>query len=211
MGMAEMAEVLWTGHLKPQPGQPAVARPRPLCAVQRPRLDAAVRAAAPQRLRPAHGRAEELPPAAQQDPGPPRVGVTPGVETTTGPLGQGQPTRWAWRWPRSCWQPSSTARPHMVDHFTYVFLGDGCLMEGISHEACSLAGTLAPVQAGGVLRRQRHQHRRPCGGLVHRRHAGKRFEGLWLERDRPVDGHDRRPWMRAHPPRRSAKPMASPR
>ena len=70
MGMAEIAVALWTPPPAPQPGQPALGEPRPLRALQRPRLDAAVRAAAPHRLRPADGGAEALPPAAFEDAGP---------------------------------------------------------------------------------------------------------------------------------------------
>ncbi|MCK7492614.1 MAG: hypothetical protein MZW92_14385 [Comamonadaceae bacterium] len=73
-------------------------------------LDAALRAAAPHRLRPADERAAQLPPAAQQDAGPPRGGRHAGRRDHHRPAGPGhQPTRWAWRWPRSCWRTSSTA------------------------------------------------------------------------------------------------------
>ena len=76
-------------------------------------------------------------------PGHPEYGETPGVEVTTGPLGQGFAWRWVWRWRRSTWRRFTTAtRTTIVDHHTYVLCGDGDLMEGISHETASLAGTL---------------------------------------------------------------------
>src|SRR5213592_3763075 len=143
MGMAEIAEVLWRGFLRHNPKNPAW-----------PDRDRFV-------LSNGHGSMlqyallhltgydlpmEELRRFRQlhsRTPGHPEVGVTPGVETTTGPLGQGLANAVGFAIAEKLLAAEFNRPGHaVVDHATYVFVGDGCLMEGISHEACSLAGTL---------------------------------------------------------------------
>ncbi|HET7403323.1 MAG TPA: transketolase [Usitatibacter sp.] len=143
MGMADIAEVLWRRFLRHNPANPAW-----------PDRDRFV-------LSNGHGSMlqyallhlagydlsiEELRNFRQlhsKTPGHPEVGYTPGVETTTGPLGQGLANAVGFALAEKLLAAEFNRPNHaIVDHFTYVFLGDGCLMEGISHEACSLAGVL---------------------------------------------------------------------
>ena len=141
MGMADIAEVLWRKFLKHDPAQPGWA--------DRDRFV----------LSNGHGSMllyallhltgyglplEELKNFRQlhsKTPGHPETGLTPGVETTTGPLGQGLANAVGMALAEKLLAARFNVDGHtIVDHRTWVFLGDGCLMEGVSHEACSLAG-----------------------------------------------------------------------
>ncbi len=143
MGMADIAEVLWRSHLNHNPTNPEWA--------DRDRFV----------LSNGHGSMliysllhlagydlpiEELKNFRQlhsKTPGHPEYGYAPGIETTTGPLGQGITNAVGMAMAEKSLAAQFNKEGHdIVDHFTYVFMGDGCLMEGISHEACSLAGTL---------------------------------------------------------------------
>jgi transketolase len=142
MGMAEIAEVLWTKHLRHNPGNPKWA--------DRDRFV----------LSNGHGSMliysllhltgydlsiDDLKNFRQlhsKTPGHPEYGYTAGVETTTGPLGQGITNAVGMAMAEKLLAAEFNKPGHeIVDHRTYTFLGDGCLMEGISHEACALAGT----------------------------------------------------------------------
>ncbi|WP_240206046.1 transketolase [Vibrio sp. CyArs1] len=143
MGMADIAEVLWRSHLNHNPSNPEWA--------DRDRFV----------LSNGHGSMliysllhlsgyelsiDDLKNFRQlhsKTPGHPEYGYAPGIETTTGPLGQGITNAVGMAIAEKSLAAQFNKEGHdIVDHFTYVFMGDGCLMEGISHEACSLAGTL---------------------------------------------------------------------
>ncbi|WP_092278640.1 MULTISPECIES: transketolase [unclassified Duganella] len=143
MGMAEIAVALWAGHYSHNPANPAwVNRDRFLLSnghgsmLHYALLHLAgydVSMDDIKAFRQMHSKT----------PGHPEVGYTPGVETTTGPLGQGIAN--AVGMALAEWLLASEFNKpglDVVDHYTYAFLGDGCLMEGISHEVCALAGTL---------------------------------------------------------------------
>ncbi|WP_417346550.1 transketolase [Ferrimonas sp.] len=143
MGMADIAEVLWRDFLKHNPGNPEWAdRDRFILSnghgsmllyslLHLSGYDLGIDDL--KNFRQLHSRT----------PGHPEYGYAPGVETTTGPLGQGITNGVGMALAEKVLAAQFNREGHeIVDHHTYVFMGDGCLMEGISHEACSLAGTL---------------------------------------------------------------------
>jgi transketolase len=143
LGMAEMATALWSRHLKHHPGNPQWA--------DRDRFvlsngHASMLLYALLHLTGYDLAVDELKRFRQigsKTPGHPEVGVTPGVETTTGPLGQGLANAVGMALAERLLADEFNRDGHgIVDHRTWVFVGDGCLMEGISQEAISLAGTL---------------------------------------------------------------------
>ncbi len=141
MGMAEIAVALWGRHLRHNPANPQWAD-RDRFVLSNGHGSMLIYALL-------HLTGYDLPMAElkafrqlhSKTPGHPEVGITPGVETTTGPLGQGISNAVGLALAEKMLAKEFNREGHaIVDHHTYVFLGDGCLMEGISHEACSLAG-----------------------------------------------------------------------
>ena len=190
MGMAEISEVLWRQFLKHNPADP-----------HWPDRDRFV-------LSNGHGSMllyallhltgydlpiEELRRFRQlhsKTPGHPEVGVTPGVETTTGPLGQGLANAVGMALAEQLLAIEFNRPGHeIVDHRTWVYVGDGCLMEGISHEACSLAGTLGLSKLIVVY----DDNGISIDGHVEHWFADdtpRRFEAYGWRVIRGVDGHD---------------------
>ncbi|MEW5755382.1 MAG: transketolase [Pseudomonadota bacterium] len=190
MGMADIAEVLWNSHLKHNPTNPKWA--------DRDRFV----------LSNGHGSMliysllhltgydlpmDELKKFRQlhsKTPGHPEYGYTAGVETTTGPLGQGITNAVGMAIAEKALAGQFNREGHkIVDHYTYVFMGDGCMMEGISHEACALAGTLGL----GKLVAFWDDNGISIDGHVEgwfTDDTAKRFEAYGWHVVRNVDGHD---------------------
>ncbi|GLR73142.1 transketolase [Aliivibrio sifiae] len=143
MGMADIAEVLWRSHLNHNPANPEWA--------DRDRFILSNGHGSMLIYSLLHLAGYELPieelrnfrQLHSKTPGHPEYGYAPGIETTTGPLGQGITNAVGMAMAEKALAAQFNKEGHdIVDHYTYAFMGDGCLMEGISHEACSLAGTL---------------------------------------------------------------------
>ena len=190
MGMADIAEVLWRDHLKHSPTNPLWA--------DRDRFV----------LSNGHGSMliysllhltgydlsiDDLKNFRQlhsKTPGHPEFGYTAGVETTTGPLGQGLANAVGFALAEKVMAAQFNQPGHeIVDHNTYVFLGDGCLMEGVSHEVCSLAGTLGLNKLTAFY----DDNGISIDGEVHgwfTDDTPRRFEAYGWQVIRNVDGHD---------------------
>jgi len=190
MGMAEMAVALWARHLKHNPAHPHWAD-RDRFVLSNGHGSMLIYALL-------HLTGYDLSMAELRNfrqlhsltPGHPEVHITPGVETTTGPLGQGVTNAVGMALAEKLLAAEFNRPGHsIVDHHTYVFMGDGCLMEGISHEACALAGAwklgklIALYDDNGIS----------IDGQVKPWYvddAAKRFEAYGWQVLGPVDGHD---------------------
>ena len=190
MGMADMAVALWGRHLRHHPAQPQWA--------DRDRFvlsngHASMLIYALLHLSGYDLSIDDLKAFRQmhsKTPGHPEVGITPGVETTTGPLGQGITNAVGMALAEKMMAAEFNREGHsIVNHYTYAFLGDGCLMEGISHEACALAGAwklnklIALYDDNGIS----------IDGQVAPWFVDdtpKRFEAYGWNVIGPVDGHD---------------------
>ncbi|MHC8384971.1 transketolase [Pseudomonas sp. LB3P14] len=190
MGMADIAEVLWRDYLKHNPSNPSFAdRDRFVLSnghgsmliyslLHLTGYDLSIDDL--KNFRQLHSRT----------PGHPEFGYTPGVETTTGPLGQGLANAVGFAIAEKVLAAQFNRPGHnVVDHHTYVFLGDGCMMEGISHEVSSLAGTLGL----GKLIAFYDDNGISIDGEVEgwfTDDTPKRFEAYNWQVIRNVDGHD---------------------
>ncbi|HXS51848.1 MAG TPA: transketolase [Usitatibacter sp.] len=190
MGMAEIAEVVWRRFLRHNPANPAWP--------DRDRFVLSNGHGSMLHYALLHLTGYELPMQEirnfrqlhSKTPGHPEVGITPGVETTTGPLGQGLANAVGFALAEKLLAAEFNRPGHaIVDHHTYVFAGDGCLMEGISHEACSLAGVLGL----GKLIVLYDDNGISIDGKVEgwfRDDTPKRFEAYGWHVVANVDGHD---------------------
>ncbi len=190
MGMADIAEVLWNDYLKHNPKNPNWA--------DRDRFVLSNGHGSMLLYSLLHLSGYDLPMGELQNfrqlhaktPGHPEYGYAPGVETTTGPLGQGLTNAVGMAMAEKILAAQFNRDGHaVVDHYTYCFLGDGCLMEGISHEAASLAGT----QGLGKLIAFYDDNGISIDGEVEgwfTDNTPKRFEAYGWQVIASVDGHD---------------------
>ena len=193
MGMAEIAETLWNHHLRHNPANPAwVNRDRFLLSNGHGSmlLYALLHLAGYElpleelkRFRRLHSKT----------PGHPEYGCAPGVETTTGPLGQGVSNAVGMALAERL-LAAEFNRPGLdiIDHHTYVFLGDCCMMEGVSHEACALAGTLGLGKLIAVYDDNGISIDSDKGTIRqwYTDDVKRRFEAYGWQVIGPIDGHD---------------------
>ena len=190
MGMADIAEVLWNGHLRHNPANPSWAdRDRFVLSnghgsmLLYALLHLSGYDLSMEQLR----RFRQL---GSMTPGHPEWGDAPGVETTTGPLGQGLANAVGMAIAERALAAAFNRDEHViVDHHTFVFAGDGCLMEGVSHEACSLAGTLGLGKLIVIYDDNAISIDGPVDGWF-TENVPQRFEAYGWHVVPAVDGHD---------------------
>lgn len=209
MGMADIAEVLWNDFFKHNPADPSwYDRDRFILS----NGHASMLLYSLLHLSGYDLSIEELKNFRQlhsKTPGHPEIGYTPGVETTTGPLGQGLANAVGLAIAERTLAAHFNEPGHdIVDHYTWVFMGDGCLMEGISHEACSLAGTLGLGKLIGFYDHNGISIDGETEGWF-TDDTAKRFEAYHWHVINEVDGHDPQAVKRAIEEAQSVKDKPS--